>query len=383
MADSKDYYGVLGVSKDASQDDIKRAFRKLAKQYHPDAQRTEEDKKQAESKFKEINEAYSVLSDETKRAQYDRFGSGFEQAGFGGGYSGGFGGFDFSGFNGGIDIDLEDILGSVFGGGFGGFSSQKRTGPTKGADLRYNMSITFEEAAFGVTKEINMSRNEVCDSCHGSGAKPGSSVKTCDRCNGRGKVQVTQNTIMGTISTVKTCDKCGGEGKVISEPCEKCNKKGTIRKQRKITVNIPAGIDNGQAVSLSGEGDCGTKGGPNGDLFIVVKVEPHKIYRRRGYDILETVKVPYAKMVLGGSIDVETLEGVVEYQIPEGTQPGTTFKIRERGIQSIHSKSKGNLEFTVEVDIPKKLTDEQKNILTQYANLLGDEVSQKKKGFWK
>lgn len=383
MAESKDYYGVLGVSKDATQDDIKRAFRKLAKQYHPDAQHTEEDKKKAEVKFKEINEAYSVLSDENKRAQYDRFGSGFEQAGFGGGYSGGgFGGFDFSGFNGGIDIDLEDILGSVFGGGFSGFGGTKKSGPSKGADLRYNMSITFEEAAFGTTKEITITRNETCDSCHGSGAKAGSSIKTCDKCHGRGKVQVTQNTIMGTISTVKTCDKCGGDGKIITEPCEKCNKKGVIRKSRKITVNIPAGIDNAQAVSLSGEGDAGTKGGPNGDLFIVVKVEPHKIFKRRGFDILENIKVPYAKMVLGGTINVYTLEGVVEYQIPEGTQPGTTFKIRDKGIQSIHSRARGNLEFTVDVDIPKKLTEEQRNVLMQYANLCGEEVS-KKRGFWK
>ncbi len=384
MANSKDYYEILGVSKDATQDDIKRAFRKLAKTYHPDAQHTEEDKKNAEVKFKEINEAYSVLSDETKRAQYDRFGSNFEQAGFGGGYSNaGFGGFDFSGFNGGIDIDLEDILGSVFGGGFSGFGGPKKAGPTKGADLRYNMTITFEEAAFGVTKEINIARNETCDSCHGTGAKAGSAVKTCDKCNGRGKVQVTQNTIMGTISTVKTCDKCGGEGKIITEPCEKCNKKGTIRRQRKITVNIPAGIDNSQAVSLSGEGDCGTKGGPNGDLFIVVKIEPHKIFTRRGFDILENVKVPYSKMVLGGIINVQTLEGVVEYQIPEGTQPGTVFKLRDKGIQSIHSRARGNLEFKVEVEIPKKLSDEQKNILTQYANLFGEEVTNKKKGFWK
>ena len=331
MAESKDYYEILGVSKDATEDDIKKAFRRLAKKYHPDAQHTEADKKSAEAKFKEINEAYSVLSDKQKRAQYDRFGSNFEQAGFGsGGYgTGGFGGFDFSGFGGmGVDIDLDDILGSVFGGGFGGFGNSKKSGPTKGADLRYNMNITFEEAAFGTKKEINISRQEVCDNCHGTGAKPGTKVVECDKCHGRGKVQVTQNTIMGTFSTVKTCDKCGGEGKIITVPCEKCNKRGVVKKIRKIDITIPAGIDNGQAISLRGEGDSGSKGGPNGDLFVVVNVLPHKIFTRRGFDILETIKVPFTKLVLGGNIKVPTLEEEVDFNIPEGTQSGTTFKIR-------------------------------------------------------
>ena len=385
MAESKDYYEILGVSKDATEDDIKKAFRRLAKKYHPDAQHTEADKKSAEAKFKEINEAYSVLSDKQKRAQYDRFGSNFEQAGFGsGGYgTGGFGGFDFSGFGGmGVDIDLDDILGSVFGGGFGGFGNSKKSGPTKGADLRYNMNITFEEAAFGTKKEINISRQEVCDNCHGTGAKPGTKVIECDKCHGRGKVQVTQNTIMGTFSTVKTCDKCGGEGKIITVPCEKCNKKGVVKKIRKIDITIPAGIDNGQAISLRGEGDSGSKGGPNGDLFVVVNVLPHKIFTRRGFDILETIKVPFTKLVLGGNIRVPTLEEEVDFNIPEGTQSGTTFKIRDRGIQNIHGRGKGNLEFTVKVDIPRKVTEEQRQILEQYAATCGDEVNAKKKGFF-
>lgn len=381
MAESKDYYEILGVSKDASDDEIKRAFRKLAKKYHPDA--NPDNKQEAEAKFKEVNEAYSVLSDSNKRAQYDRFGSNFEQAGFGG--AGGFGGFDFSGFSGGmgVDIDLDDILGSVFGGGFGGFGgAAKRTGPQKGADLRYNMSISFEEAAFGTIKEININRKEVCDMCHGSGAKPGTNIKTCDKCNGRGKVQVTQNTIMGTISTVKTCDKCSGEGKIVENPCPKCNKKGYITRSRKININIPAGIDNGQAISLRGEGDCGKKGGPNGDLFVVVSVMPHKIFTRHGFDIFETVKVTYPKMVLGGRIKVPTLESEVEFEIPEGTQPGTKFRIREQGIQNIHGRGRGNLEFTVEVDIPKKLSDEQRRVINELADICGDEVSGKKKGFF-
>lgn len=386
MAESKDYYEILGVSKSANDDELKRAYRKLAKKYHPDAQHDEASKKNAEAKFKEINEAYSVLSDSNKRAKYDRFGSNFEQAGFGGGYGqGGFGGFDFSGFSGGmgVDIDLDDILGSVFGGGFGGFgSSARKSGPAKGADLRYNMNISFEEAAFGTKKNINISRHETCDTCHGSGAKPGSKISTCDKCNGRGKIQVTQNTIMGSFSTVKVCDKCNGEGKVVEIPCEKCNKKGVVKKVKKIEINIPAGIDNGQAISLRGEGDCGRKGGPSGDLFVVVNVAPHKIFTRRGFDILENIKVPFSKMVLGGSIKVPTLEDEVEFDIPDGTQPGTTFKLKDKGIQNIHGRGRGNLEFTVDVDIPKKLTDEQRRILTEFAETFGDEVNTKKKGFF-
>lgn len=388
MAESKDYYNILGVSKDATDDEIKKAFRKLAKANHPDAQHDEAAKKQAEKKFKEINEAYTVLSDKTKRAQYDRFGSNFEQAGFGGQggyYSNGFGGFDFSGFNGGmgIDIDLDDILGSVFGGGFGGgFNSSKRQGPTKGADLRYNMNITFEEAAFGTSKQINITRNEQCDTCHGSGAKPGTNPVTCDKCGGKGKVQATQNTIMGTFSTVKTCDKCGGTGKIIPTPCETCNGKGTIRKTRKIDINIPAGIDNGQAISLRGEGDAGKKGGMAGDLFVVVNVMSHPIFTRRGHDIFATVKVPYTKLVLGGTVKVPTLEGESEINIPDGTQVGSVIKMKEKGIPNIHGKGRGNIEYTIQVDIPKRLNDKQKEALKSFADIMGEEVQIKKKGFW-
>lgn len=388
MAESKDYYKILGVSKDATDDELKKAFRKLAKENHPDAQHDEASKKQAEIKFKEINEAYSVLSDKTKRAQYDRFGSNFEQAGFGGQggyYSNGFGGFDFSGFgNGmGVDIDLDDILGSVFGGGFGGgFNSSKKQGPTKGADLRYNMNISFEEAAFGTTKQINITRNEKCSTCSGSGAKPGTNPVTCDKCGGKGKVQTTQNTIMGTFSTVKTCDKCGGTGKVIPTPCETCSGKGTIRKTRKIDIKIPAGIDNGQAISLRGEGDAGKKGGPAGDLFVVVNVLSHPIFKRKGYDIYAEVKVPYTKLVLGGTIKVPTLEEDSEINIPEGTQVGSTFKIKDKGIPNIHGKGRGNIEYTINVDIPKRLNEKQREILKQFADLMGEEVQTKKKGFW-
>lgn len=379
MAESKDYYSILGVSKDATADDLKKAYRKLAKQYHPDAQHTEEDKKNAEAKFKEINEAYSVLSDENKRAQYDRFGSNFEQAGFGGGYGSYGGAYDFSGF-GGMDIDLEDILGSVFGGGFS--SSKKTQGPTRGADIRTNVSLKFEEAAFGIKKEINVTRNEKCDVCNGSGAKPGSKIITCDKCGGRGKIQMTQNTIMGSFSTVKTCDKCGGSGKVIEIPCERCSGKGIVRKSRKIEINVPAGIDDGQAISLRGEGDAGLKGGPNGDLYVIMKVLPHKYFKRNGFDISANVRVPFAKMALGGDIKIPTLEGEMEFNIPEGTTTGTKFRVKEQGIPILNGKGRGNLEFVVDVDVPKKLTDRQRELLTEFAKTFGEEVNSKKKNIF-
>ena len=383
MAESKDYYSILGVSKDATADDLKRAYRKLAKKYHPDAQHTEEDKKNAEAKFKEINEAYSVLSDDTKRAQYDRFGSNFEQAGGFGANYGGYDGFSgFGGFNGfgGMDIDLEDILGSVFGGGFS--SSKKTQGPSRGADIKTTLSLKFEEAAFGVKKEINVTRNEKCDSCNGSGAKPGSRVVTCDKCGGRGKIQMTQNTIMGAFSTVKTCDKCGGSGKVIETPCEKCSGKGIVRKSRKIEINVPAGIDDGQAISLRGEGDAGKKGGPNGDLYVVMKVSPHRYFKRNGFDISANVRVPFAKMALGGDIKIPTLEGEMEFSIPEGTSSGTKFRVKDQGIPVLNGRGRGVLEFTVDVDVPKKLNDEQRELLTKFASTFGDEVNTKKKGFF-
>ena len=380
MAESKDYYSILGVSKDATADDLKKAYRKLAKQYHPDAQHTEEDKKNAEAKFKEINEAYSVLSDDTKRAQYDRFGSNFEQAGYGGSGFGGFNGaYDFSGF-GGMDIDLEDILGSVFGGGFG--SSKKSQGPSRGADIKTNVSLKFEEAAFGVKKEINVTRDEKCDLCNGSGAKPGSKIITCDKCGGRGKIQMTQNTIMGAFSTVKTCDKCNGTGKVIETPCERCSGKGIVRKSRKKEINGPAGIDDGKAISLRGEGDAGKKGGPNGDLYVVMKVAPHKYFKRNGFDIFANVRVPFTKMALGGDIRIPTLEGEMEFNIPEGTTTGTKFRVKEQGIPILNGRGRGNLEFTVDVDVPKKLTDKQREILTEFAKSFGEEVNAKKKNIF-
>jgi len=384
---SKDYYGVLGVDKNANAEEIKKAYRKKAKEFHPDSYKGES-KKVAEDKFKEASEAYSILSDTTKREQYDRFGSDFVNNPGGGfsGYGNSASGFDFSGFsngNMGFDIDLEDILGSVFGMGFGGGKGKgsKQNGPTKGTDLRYNMKLTFEEAVFGVSKEISITRNEKCSTCSGTGAKSGTSRVTCSSCNGTGKVKIMQNTIMGSFSSVRICENCNGEGSVIKEHCEECNGSGVVKKSRRIEVKIPAGIDSGQAIVLSGEGDSGKRGGANGDLFIVVTVIPHKTFKREGSKISFNTKIPFVKAVLGGNILIPTLEGEESIYIPEGTEPGTTFVLKGKGVPT-RNNSRGNMEITVQIEIPKKLSDKQKEILEQYATACSEEVGNKKKGFW-
>lgn len=386
---NKDYYGILGVSKDATTEEIKKAYRKKAKELHPDSHQGE-NKKAAEEKFKEASEAYSVLSDKTKKAQYDKFGSDFANgspAGAGGysSYGNSASGFDFSGFsngNMGFDIDLEDILGSVFGMGFGGSKGSKNSNaPSKGADLRYNMKLTFEEAVFGVTKEISISRNEKCSTCSGTGAKAGTAKVKCSACSGTGKVKTVQHTIMGSFSSVKACDTCHGEGSIVKEVCEECRGTGTVKKTRKIDVKIPAGIDDGQALALTGEGDSGKKGGPNGDLFIVVTVQPHKIFKRQGSKISFNIKIPFVKAVLGGNISIPTLEGEETFFIPEGTDTGTIFTLRGRGVP-IRGTSRGVLEFKVQIDVPKKLSEKQKEILEQYAIACSEETGNKKKSFF-
>lgn len=384
---SKDYYDILGVPKTATAEEIKKAYRKKAKEHHPDSH-TAENKKVNEEKFKEASEAYSVLSDDSKRQQYDRFGPGFENAGFGGAQgAGGFSGsgFDFSGFSNsgmGFDIDLEDILGSVFGGGFGGFGGSKKSAVTKGADLRYNMKLTFEEAVFGTNKEVNITRDEKCTVCSGTGAKSSSATVTCDRCNGLGKIQVTQNTIMGSFAQVKTCDKCHGEGTIIKEACEVCSGRGVIKKNKKIEIKIPAGIDDGQAISLTGEGDSVKKGGVNGDLFVVVTVEKHKIFKRKDHTIYFKLQVPFVKVTLGGPVKVPTLEGDYEFNMPAGTSVGTTFVLKNKGVPSLRGSGRGNLEFTIDIEVPKKLSDKQKEILEQFAISTSEEVGEKKKNFF-
>lgn len=361
-----DYYEVLGVNKDATDSEIKSAFRKAAKQYHPDLHPGD---KEAEAKFKEINEAYEVLSDSTKRAQYDQFGhAAFDPAagGAGGGYSG-------AGFG-----DFSDIFSSVFG-GFGGFGgTTHRNGPIPGDDLKYNLTITFEEAAFGARKEILIPREEVCKTCGGTGAKPGTQPAKCTACGGSGQVRVQQNTPFGSFATVRTCDACGGTGKIIKEPCAECRGKGRIHKSNRIVVNIPAGIDNGQTLTLRGEGEAGYRGGPNGDLYVVISVRPHKLFTRKGYDLYLDMNIPVTVAALGGEIQVPTLTGTVKYTVPEGTQPGTTFRLREQGVTRLNASGKGDMLVRANVQIPRKLNEEQRELMRKLAEALGDRVADSK-----
>lgn len=370
MAETKrDYYEVLGVQKNATDEELKKAYRQLAKKYHPDA--NPDNKEEAEKKFKEVNEAYEVLSDKQKRSMYDQFGHSGPN-GYSSDFSG-FSGFDgFSGFgggNGGFDVDLGDIFSSFFG---GSTRSQRQNGPVRGRDLRVRIEIAFEEAAFGITKEITINRDEQCDTCHGSGCKPGTTTETCKVCNGSGQVKSVQNTILGSFSSVRTCEHCGGSGKIISNPCVDCKGRGTVRKQRKIKVNIPAGIDNGQIISLRGEGEPGLRGGGPGDLYITVSVKPHSVFTRKGDSLFCNVHISFAQAALGAIIDVPTLSGVEQYDLAEGTQTGSIFTLKGKGIKNINGRGTGDLYFTVIVDVPKKLNSEQRDLLKRFAEISGE-----------
>jgi len=369
----RDYYEVLGVERTADDAAIKRAYRQLAKKLHPDVNPGD---KEAEEKFKEVNEAYQVLSDQKKRANYDRFGH--EQPGTPGG--GGYG--DFSGFGGGFGgFDVEDIFSSFFGGGFGG-GSRRDVGPVPGADLRYDITITFEEAAKGTEKQVNLVRDEMCDACHGSGAKPGTNPETCKTCAGSGQVRTTSNTPFGMIQNTRTCPNCKGSGKVVADPCTKCNGRGKVRTSKRRTVRIPAGIDNGQVVTIRGQGEPGERGGEAGDLLIVVTVRPHKLFRRQNYDLYLDLPLTFTQAALGTEADVPTLEKPVKFAFPEGTQPGQVFRIRGQGIPSLRGGAKGDLFVTVSVEIPKRLSDKQKQILRQFdGTVTGQEYEQKKSFF--
>ena len=365
MSTKRDYYDVLGVGKSADATEIKKAYRKLAMKYHPDKNQGD---KEAEEKFKEINEAYEVLSDETKRRNYDQFGhDGVNGQGFGGAGGQGFGGFD--------DI-FGDIFGDMFGGGFGG-GRQRRRGPERGADIRQRVSISFEEAAFGKKVQVKINRSEECDECHGSGAKAGTSKKTCPTCNGSGQVQSVQRTPFGNIASTRTCSTCNGEGEVIESPCTKCHGKGSIRKTKTIEVDIPAGIDEGQMIKLSGQGELGTRGGPRGDLYIEVNVKSHQLFTREGYDVYLEMPITFAQATLGDKIQVPTLDGKVEYEIPEGTQTGTVFRLKGKGIPKLRSNARGEQYVKVTVEIPKKLNDKQKELVRQFAKECGQEVHQR------
>lgn len=372
MANKRDYYEVLGVEKGTSDADIKKAFRKLAKQYHPDVNPGD---KEAEAKFKELNEAYEILSEPQKRAQYDQFGhAGTDPNGFGGYGGGGYGDFDFGG--------IGDIFESFFGGGGFGRSSRTRNGPQKGADLKYVMEIAFDEAAFGVEKEINVNRMENCDVCHGSGAKAGTSATTCKHCNGSGQVQYKQSTPFGQFVNIKSCDVCQGEGRIITDPCTKCGGKGRIRKAVKIKINVPAGIDDGQTISLRGEGEPGIKGGPSGDLFISMKVKNHPIFQRQASDVICEIPITFVQAALGAELEVPTLDGKVKYTVPEGTQTGTVFRLKGKGIPYLRGSGRGDQYVKVNIDVPKKLNEKQKSILKEFADLSGDEVHEQRKTFF-
>ena len=354
----RDYYEVLGVSKSATEQEIKRAYRKLAKQYHPDVS-TEAG---AEEKFKEAQEAYDVLSDEQKRAAYDQYGHAAND-GFGGG-AGGFGGF------GGGAGGFEDIFGSFFGGGgsFGGFGGG-RSHVQQGDDLRQSITLTFEEAAFGCTKNITVTREEECVKCGGTGAKSKDDVQTCTRCGGSGHVTEVQNTILGRMQTQRPCPTCGGTGKEIKQKCDSCHGRGTVNKQKTIEVKVPAGIDNGQQIRLSGQGEAGRNGGPSGDLYVAFRVRAHDFFERDGYDLRCEIPVTYSQAVLGDEIEVPTLTGKVVLKVPEGTQPGTEFRVRNKGIKQINRETYGDLYVKIKLVVPKKVSSKQRDLLREYNEL--------------
>lgn len=366
MYNLRDYYDILGISKDATEDEIKSAYRNLAKKYHPDLNPGDEE---AENNFKEAAEAYEILSDPSKRRRYDLLGHDGVK-GQAGGYSQGYGGF-------------EDIFGDIFDIFGGGFStSSTRNGPIRGADLRYDLNLSFEEAVFGVEKEIEIRRHEDCETCEGTGVEPGSSKETCTKCNGTGEVRYAQQSPFGQIVRVATCDECGGTGEVIIDKCKECTGTGRKIKTKKIKVKVPAGVDTGSIISLRGEGEMGQRGGSPGDLFVFIKVEEHELFKREGNNIYFTLPISFTDAALGAEIEVPTLEGIIEYDIPQGTQTGTRFKLKNKGVPNVKGIGKGDLYFTVEVQVPKDLNDRQRELLVDFANESGEYHKESKKGFW-
>lgn len=372
MADTKrDYYEVLGVDKNADEATIKKAYRTLAKKYHPDMNPGD---KEAEAKFKEVNEAYDVLSDPDKKAKYDQYGhAAFDPSAGGGAGFGGFG--DFGGF------DINDIFSSFFGGASGG--STRRNGPVRGDDITVRLTISFEESVFGCKKEVSYNKIQKCADCSGTGAAKGTSPKTCSACGGSGQVRVQQRTPFGIMQTQKTCDTCHGTGKIIENKCPNCRGTGFVRVPKKLEVNIPAGIDDGQQLSLRYQGSDGMNGGNAGDLNIIISVRPHSVFERDGDDLYCEVPITYAEATLGAEIEIPTLEGSMKYTIPEGTQTGTVFTLRNKGVTRVNSKVRGNLYITVVVEVPKNLTSEQKNLLEKFAASCGESNYSKRTSFFK
>ena len=369
MAEKRDYSEVLGVKKGASEDELKKAYRKLAKENHPDLHPGD---KECEARFKEINEAYEVLSDPDKRAKYDQFGhAAFDPSqGFGGG--GGFGGFEgFGGFG--------DIFSDIFGGGFGfgGGGGRNPNAPRKGDNLRTTVNIKFEEAAFGVKKDVFVSKIEQCHDCKGTGCAEGTTAEVCPDCKGTGTVMSTKRTPFGMVQSSEQCPKCKGRGKIIHSPCKTCRGIGSVRRQHKVSVSIPAGIDDGQTISLKGQGNAGLNGGPAGDLLITVLVQPHARFERDGASILLDQEISFSQAALGAEVEVPTLDGKVKLNIPEGTQTGTTFRLKGKGVPFLRNGGRGDQFVTVNVAVPRRMTSTQKNALRRYAETMGETVEQK------
>ena len=371
MADKQDYYEVLGLQKGASEDEIKSAFRKQAMKYHPDRNPGD---KAAEEKFKEVNEAYSILSDPDKKAKYDRFGfAGVDpNAGFGGaggfnGFSGGFGGF-------------EDIF-NMFGGAFGG-GGRAYNGPREGADIQKRMSITFDEAVFGCKKTIKLTKNCTCGDCKGTGAKPGTSKSTCPECGGQGTVRVVQNTMLGQMVTQKACGRCGGTGEIIDSPCQTCSGSGQVRKTVNLDVKIPAGVDNNSVITLRGQGEPGFKGGPAGDLYIVLSVAAHPVFKRQGDDLWLSVPITFAQAALGDEITIPGLESKLSCKVPAGTQPGTVLRVKGKGVPNVNTGRPGDIYVEVSLEVPTKLTAEQKEYIRKFADTQPADGSYEKKKKW-
>lgn len=371
----RDYYEVLGVGKGADENEIKKAYRKLAKKYHPDAN---PGNKEAEEKFKEVGEAYEVLSDAQKRAAYDQYGhAAFEQGGMGGG----------GGFSGGFGMDMGDIFESFFGGsGFGdifGGGGRRRNGPVNGSDIQVGLTIAFEEAVFGCSKEISLNVTDTCDQCHGTGAKPGTSAETCSRCRGTGQESVVRQTPLGSMRSVTTCSACGGKGKIIKEKCPKCSGQGRVRVTKKIKVDVPKGINHGQSIRKAGLGEAGVNGGSPGDLYIEIRVMPHKRFVRNGNDILLDVNIDMIQAALGANITIPTLEGDEIYGVKPGTQPESKVILRNKGVWNVrNNKERGNMILTFKVSIPTKLTEKQKELLRSFNNPDAEPQKEEHKGFF-
>ena len=369
MAETKrDYYEVLGLSKGADDSAIKKAYRQLAKKYHPDMNPGD---KEAEKKFKEINEAYAVLSDPEKKSKYDQYGHAGVDPNMGGGDFSGFGGFD--------GFDISDIFGSFFG---GGTSQARRNGPVRGEDLQLHLTISFEEAAFGCKKDVTYTRVEKCASCGGSGAAAGTTAETCSRCRGSGQVRVQQRTALGMFQSSRVCDACGGTGKIIKTPCGDCRGAGLVKKHTTKTITIPAGCYDGMMLALRGQGNDGRNGGPSGDVIVAVSVRPHHLFERRDFDLYCEIPITFAEAALGAEIVVPTLEGDAKYVIPEATQTGTQFTLRGKGIQMLNGKNKGDLKFRVIIEVPKGLTEQQKSLLRQFNESCGKTNYVKKERFF-